>query len=303
MSAGWSLFVFVVTLLTMAAVVWLLLANRSKPADGNELDHEFDGIREYDNPLPAWWVGLFGLSVVFGLGYVFYYPALGNARGASGWTSEKEWLYQSELHEERFAPLFASFADMTPQELMGSRNAMQTGRRLFLNYCSTCHGVAAKGGHAFPNLTDEEWIWGGDYDAIKHTLTHGRQAQMPAWEQVLNAQQLQDVTRYVLSLSSTTASGVDHSDGKASYTLYCTACHGAEGKGNPLLGAPNLTNDIWLYGGTAEDVSQTIAKGRNGMMPAQSDVLGEDRIHLLAAYIKSLSQANSASDQKLAGSD
>jgi cytochrome c oxidase cbb3-type subunit 3 len=308
MSNGWSMFVAVVTLLSMAAVAWLLISNRSKEGKGEELDHEFDGIREYDNPLPAWWVGMFGLSVVFGLGYVFYYPALGNMSGASGWSSQKEWLHASEQHTDRFAALYANYAAMAPEELVKDRRAMQTGRRLFLNYCSTCHGVAAKGGEGFPNLTDSEWIWGADFGAIKHTILNGRVAAMPAWEQVLQPEQLIAVSSYVKEWSTSGSAPTGNEVGANAFATYCVACHGVNAQGNPALGAPSLNDESFLYGGSIEDITYSIAKGRAGNMPAQGDIVGVDKTHLLAAYVYSLrnTQAGSMPGQpaeKTAGGD
>ncbi|MFK8029084.1 MAG: cytochrome-c oxidase, cbb3-type subunit III [Gammaproteobacteria bacterium] len=298
MSSGWSMFVALVTLVSIAGISWLLVSNRNKIADGSELDHEFDGIKELDNPLPAWWVGMFVISIIFGLGYVAYYPALGNMKGASGWTSQKEWLARSDGHEQRFEPLFAQYAAMSVDELITNRKAMQTGRRLFLNYCSTCHGVAAKGGNAFPNLTDSEWLWGGSFETVKHTITNGRNGLMPAWESVLQPDQIADVTQYVLSLSGAEHEATKITAGKTSYESYCLACHGVNGEGNAALGAPNLSNDIWLYGGTAADISYSVTKGRGGLMPAKGPILGDDKIHLLSAYVLSLTAGDAQSVTK-----
>ena len=299
MSNGWSLFVVVLTMLSMAGVAWLLIANRSKEGKGEELDHEFDGIKEYDNPLPAWWVGMFVATVIFGLGYVFYYPALGNSAGVGEWSSEKEWLYATERHNDRFAALYTQYAAMTPEQLVADRKAMQTGRRLYLNYCSTCHGVAAKGGPGFPNLTDSEWIWGDGFPAIKHTILNGRIAAMPGWEQVLQPEQLTALSQYVKDWSDSGTAPAGNDVGASAYSTYCVACHGVNGGGNAALGAPSINNDIFLYGGTLEDITHSIAKGRAGNMPAQSGVVGEDQSHLLAAYIFSLRGSQEVSMQNL----
>ena len=308
MSNSWHLFVVLVTLLSIAAIVWLLVANRSKEGKGEELDHEFDGIKEYDNPLPAWWVGMFLITVVFGLGYVFYYPALGNMQGVSGWSSEKEWLAASDRHTERFADLYAGYAARSHDELITDRQAMQTGRRLYLNYCSTCHGVAAKGGEGFPNLTDNEWLWGADFNAIKHTILNGRIAAMPPWEQVLQPDQLTAVSDYIYQWSQSGSKPTGNEVGATAYTTFCVACHGVNAEGNPALGAPNLNNDNFLYGGSLEAITESIAKGRAGNMPAQADIVGQDQAHLLAAYIYSLRGAQTVSMQdqpreKSAGGD
>lgn len=289
MSAGWHWFVVLGTLLSLAFMVWLLVANRHKDNKGTT-GHSWDGIEELDNPLPMWWVGMFFVSIIFMLLYVAYYGGLGNWGGGGNWSSQAQHDAEVAQHEARFAPLYTELGAMSEADLRNDRRAMQVGRRLFLNHCSTCHGVNANGTFGFPNLTDEEWQWGSDYQAIRTTLVSGRVAAMPPWGPALGEGGVVNMTHYVLMLS-----GQDHDAAKAAaakpqYDMLCVACHGTEGKGNMLFGAPDLTNDIWLYGGSADQINFTLTNGRQGNMPAQSDILSEDKIHILSAYIGGLSQ-------------
>ena len=289
MSSAWSWFVIIGTLGSLFGAGLFLLSNR-KTSGEETTGHEWDGIRELDNPLPFWWVGMFLLSILFALAYLVYYPGLGNIQGTGDWTSLEQWQKEVDRHDERFAPIYARLASMSPEELAGDRVAQQVGRRLFLNNCSTCHGVTAQGAFGFPNLTDAEWIWGGGFDNIKQTILGGRNAIMPPWGAALGEQGVADVTQYVLSLSGREHDAAAARRGQTQYNTLCVACHGPDGTGNTLLGAPNLTNDIWLYGRTADQISFTIRNGRNGNMPSFADVLGEDKAHILAGYVVSLSQ-------------
>lgn len=288
MTSAWHWFVIVGTLGSLAAMGWLLMANR-KAVGENKEPHEWDGITELDTPLPMWWVWMFVLSIVFSLGYLVYYPGLGNFEGTSGWTSDKRVAAENAAHDARFAPLYTELAALDVAQLHQNRRAAQIGRRLFINRCSTCHGVAAQGGFGFPNLTDEEWIWGEGYTAITTAITQGRQAAMPGWLPVLGEPGVQDTTAYVLSLSGQTHDAAAAERGSKNFQTFCVACHGADGKGNALLGAPNLTNNIWLYGGGADQIAFTVRHGRNGNMPAHADLLTPEKTKLLAAYILSLS--------------
>lgn len=287
MTSGWHWFVIIGTGLSLAGCLWLLLSNR-KTSDQATTGHEWDGIEELDSPLPMWWVWMFVLSIVFGLGYLAYYPGLGNFEGLGGWSSANEIERQEAQHQARFAPLYEELAAKSPDELAEDRLAMQVGRRLFINQCSTCHGVNAKGAFGFPDLTDEEWIWGDSYDHIKQTIEKGRLAQMPAWGTILGEEGVNQVTQYVLKVSGREHDEALSADGAQKFSMYCVACHNADGKGNALLGAPDLTNDIWLYGGDVNRISYTIREGRQGNMPAQAELLSPEKIHILASYVRSL---------------
>lgn len=289
MSSAWSWFVIIGTLGSLIGCGLFLLANR-KTSGNEDTGHDYDGIKELDNPLPMWWVGMFFATIIYAVGYLVYYPGLGNIEGAAGWTSLDQWQEEVDRHESRFAPIYNKLAAMSPEELATDRIGQQVGRRLFINNCSTCHGVAAQGGFGFPNLTDDEWIWGEGFAKVKEAIMNGRNAIMPPWGAALGEAGVADVTQYALSLS-----GRDHDPeaagrGQTQYNTLCIACHGPDGTGNSLLGAPNLTNDIWLYGRSADDIAFTISNGRNGSMPAFADVLGEQKAHILASYVTSLRQ-------------
>jgi len=289
MSAGWHWFVIIGTFLSLAAMLWLLLANRHK-SDQATTGHEWDGIEELDNPLPMWWVGMFVATIVFSLAYLIYYPGLGNFQGAGNWTSTNQHNAQVARHDARFAPLYAELGAMDEEMLAHDRRGMQVGRRLYLNHCSTCHGVNASGSLGFPDLTDDEWIWGGDYDAVRTTISKGRIAQMVGWGPALGDEGVANVANYVLQLSGNPHDVDRAAAGASQFNLMCVACHGADGSGNVLFGAPDLTNDQWLYGGSLDALSRTIAAGRQGNMPPQADVLSEPKIHILTTYIRSMQE-------------
>lgn len=289
MSTAWSLFIIVGTLGSLAWALWLLLSNRSKPtAQVETTGHDFDGIQEYDNPLPLWWVGLFVATIVFAIGYLVYYPGLGNFEGVGHWTSHEQWQRDVDAQRAQFAPLYRRLAAMSETELHDDKQAQQIGRRLFLNYCSSCHGASARGGFGFPNLADDEWQWGGDFDTIKTTIRDGRVAAMPAWGPALGDSGVADMTQYVLSLSAAPHDAAAAERAAPQYQMLCIACHGPEGHGNTLFGAPDLTNEVWLYGRDADSIAFTLRNGRSGQMPKFGDMLGEDRVDIVAAYVSGL---------------
>ncbi|WP_420554172.1 cytochrome-c oxidase, cbb3-type subunit III [Neptuniibacter marinus] len=295
MSAFWSAWVTVITLAVILGCTWLLLATRkSQPHDETTeetLGHEFDGIAEYDNPLPKWWFQMFIGTVVFGLCYLVLYPGLGNYQGLLGWTSHNQWEEEIQHAEEVYKPVFAKYASLPTEELLKPENAsgLKMGQRMFANNCSLCHGSAATGAHGFPNLTDNDWLYGGDAKTIKTTITNGRVGGMPPWGAVLGEEGVRDVAHYVLSLSGAESDSEAAERGKGQFQALCTACHGADAKGLPILGAPNLTDNTWLYGGSFEEIAHTIRNGRAGVMPAHKDLLSEDKINLITAYVYSLS--------------
>lgn len=287
MSTAWSWFVIIGTIGSLVAALALLFANRKISGD-ETTGHTHDGIQELDNPLPMWWVYMFVISIVFGFGYLIYYPGLGNVTGIGDWTSAKQLQAEAERHDARFDPIYAELAAMTVEEMGNDRTAAQVGRRLFLNNCSTCHGVTAQGGFGFPNLTDSEWIYGKDFDAIQQTILNGRVAVMPPWEAALGDDGVNNVTEYVLQLSGQEHDAAAAAQGASQYAMFCVACHGAQGEGNQMLGYPNVNNDIWLYGGDREQIAFTIRNGRNGNMPAHRDILGDDKTKVLAGYVMNL---------------
>jgi len=301
MTSFWSWYITLLSLGTIAALVWLLLATRKgqrSESTDETVGHSYDGIEEYDNPLPRWWFMLFVATVVFALGYLALYPGLGNWKGLlpgyeDGWTQVNEWQREMDRAEEKYGPLYAKFAAMPVEEVARDPQALKMGGRLFASNCSVCHGSDAKGAYGFPNLTDDDWIWGGEPDTIKATIMGGRQATMPAWLNVIGEEGIRNVAAYVRSLSGRdTPEGInaDIEQGQKIFAANCVACHGADGKGTHALGAPNLTDNVWLYGSSFAQIQQTLRHGRNGRMPAQEDILGNDKVHLLAAYVYSLSQ-------------
>ena len=289
MSSAWSWFVIIATIGSLIAAMVLLFSNRQ--ISGEETTgHEHDGIQELDNPLPMWWVYMFVISVVFAVGYLIYYPGLGNIEGVASWTSAGQLRADQDRHDERFAPIFARLSALSPEEMAADRTAMQVGRRLFINHCATCHGSGAQGSFGFPNLTDGEWIYGRNFDAIQNTILNGRVAIMPPWGPALGDDGVANVTEYVLKLAGREHDEAMAAQGAAQYTTFCVACHGAAGEGNQLLGYPNLNNDTWLYGRDPEQIAFSIRHGRTGNMPAHRDILDEDKTRVLAGYVLTLGE-------------
>ncbi|GGB37721.1 Cbb3-type cytochrome c oxidase subunit [Oceanisphaera marina] len=316
-----SVFVTVISLGTIFGCLALLIwCSRDKMGmeEGAPTGHTYDGISELNNPLPKWWSYLFVFMIVFSLVYLALYPGLGNFKGLLGWTSsnqdvrslaeyneaadtartdellvqyDREMIKADEVFGAKFRELtyeddgttYRAIADIAHDE-----DATKVGQRLFLQNCAQCHGSDARGARGFPNLTDGDWLWGGKPEQIKATLLHGRRAAMPAWGDALGEDGVREVASYVLSLSGRKVDAVEAQKGQARFAV-CAACHGMDGKGNELMGAPNLTDNTWLYGGSRAAVEDTIRHGRNGVMPAWKDILGEDKIQLISAYVYSLS--------------
>lgn len=303
MTSFWSWYIVILTSGTILALAWLIFATRKgqrSDTTDQTVGHVYDGIEEYDNPLPRWWFMLFVGTMIFAVGYLILYPGMGNWKGIlpgyeGGWTSTKQYDREIVKADEKYGPIFAKYAAMPIEDVAKDEQALKMGGRLFASHCAVCHGSDAKGAHGFPNLTDNDWIWGGEPAAIKTTILKGRVAAMPGWE-ALGNDTVKNVTGYVRSLSGLkNPEGIDLEAGQQTFNTTCVACHGPEGKGMHVLGAPNLTDRIWLYGSSFAQVQQTIRHGRNGQMPAQEDFLGNDKVHLLSAYVYSLS--NDAKDQ------
>lgn len=288
MGDGYSLFVILGTLGSLVGFFALLHLNRHVSHEGETTGHNYDGIEEYDNPLPAWWYWMFVLTIVFALGYLIYYPGLGNFPGVSGWTQQGELATAQQEAAEKYGPIFEQYRDTPVDELADVDAAMKIGSRLFATNCAICHGATGEGSFGFPDLTDSEWLWGGAGSDIETTIARGRQAAMLAWLDVLGEDGAVDVTEYVLSLSGRSEDDEAVRRGKPHFMTFCVACHGPEGKGMAVLGAPDLTNDIWLYGGSRDRIEHVIKHGRNGVMPAFESRLGSDKVHILAAYVRSL---------------
>ncbi|MCY1334929.1 Cbb3-type cytochrome c oxidase subunit CcoP1 [compost metagenome] len=303
MTTFWSWYISLLTIFTLLALTWLIFATRrgeSKGTTDQTMGHSFDGIEEYDNPLPKWWFWLFIGTLVFAAGYLVLYPGLGNWKGvfpgyADGWTQVSQWQREVSKADQQYGPIFARYSAMSIEEVAQDPQAMKMGGRLFATYCSICHGSDAKGALGFPNLTDSNWRWGGEPETIKTTILHGRMAAMPAWGDVLGDAGVKNVAAYVrqdlagLKLPEDTKADVEA--GKSLFATTCVACHGAEGKGMAAMGAPDLTHPAgWIYGSSLAQLQQTIRHGRNGQMPAQLEYLGQDKVHVLAAYIYNLSR-------------
>ncbi|WP_460416126.1 cytochrome-c oxidase, cbb3-type subunit III [Pseudomonas sp. microsymbiont 2] len=303
MTTFWSTYISVLTIGSLIGLTWLLLATRkgqSSDTTDQTMGHSFDGIEEYDNPLPKWWFWLFVGTLVFSVGYLILYPGLGNWKGIlpgyeNGWTQVDEWQKEMDKADAKFGPIFAKYAAMPVEEVAKDPQALKMGSRLFASNCSVCHGSDAKGSYGFPNLTDSDWRWGGEPETIKASIMNGRHGIMPGWSTVIGEQGVADVAAFVLTNldGRSLPEGVkaDPVKGQELFASNCVACHGPEGKGTPAMGAPNLTHpQAFIYGSSFAQLQQTIRYGRQGQMPAQHDIQGNDKVHLLAAYVYSLSQ-------------
>ena len=295
-SGFWDYYIAAITLLGIIGCGILLYA-QSKTTVGKRSDinvdttgHVWDqDLTELNTPMPRWWMWLFYITIVFALVYLVLYPGLGSYAGKLGWSSTGN--YQTELKqaEADYGPLFAQYQQQDLKAVAADPQARAIGERLFLTYCAQCHGSDARGNKGFPNLTDKDWLFGGTPETIKETILHGRMGVMPPMGAAVgSAKDIENVAHYVLSLSGSTADPIKAVFGKARFGA-CMACHGADAKGNPALGAPNLTDKIWLFGGSADTIMETIRNGRSATMPAFQDFLGDAKVHVLAAYIWSLS--------------
>ena len=293
MSSFWSLWIIVLTVFSIIAIPWLLFANRkSKGASPDATTgHIYDGIEEYDNPLPAWWFYMFFITIIFGVGYLIAYPGLGNFKGLLNWTQVKQLEADVAKAERKYGAIFAEYRAMPVEEVAADPKALKMGQRMFANNCAQCHGSDARGSYGFPNLADAEWLYGSNPEQIKMSISNGRAGVMPGWEAALGDDGVVNVSNYVVSLSGREADAEAAAAGKAQFQTFCSSCHGADGKGSIVFGAPDLTNNIWLYGGSLGLIQRTIRSGRNGVMPAHKEMLTEDKIHLLTAYVYSLTQS------------
>ena len=291
----WSGWIIVLTSANLIILLWLLLATRKgqQPAETEDTTgHAYDGIQEYDNPLPRWWFFLFIGSMVYAAGYLIYYPGMGNWKGIGNWTQVGQ--YEEEMAEakQEFGSIFSKYAAMPIEEVIKDKRALKMGQRMFANNCAVCHGSSARGALGFPNLTDNDWLYGGDPETIKTTITEGRNGQMPAkgLNPAMTKSDVQDLSHYLLAFSGRSDDKAAAGRGSKMYQTACVACHGTDAKGSQDTGAPDLTDNVWLYGSTPTKIQQTIQHGRAGVMPAQKTKLGEEKIHLLAAYVYSLSK-------------
>lgn len=322
MSTFWSIWVTVITIGTLigcAALLRWCSNDKTGVEEGQDMGHEYDGIRELNNPLPKWWTYLFVSTIVFAAVYLALYPGLGNFKGLLGWTSSNQTVrsveesrsaiaaaqankqldaYAKELDDADtyFGEAFRKLAHdenglRSVPDIASDAEAIKVGQRLFLQNCSQCHGSDARGQKGFPNLTDDAWLYGGEPKAIVTTIMHGRVGQMPGWKDALGEEGVKEVVSYTLSLSGRSVNAREAEAGKARFVV-CAACHGTDGKGNPAVGAPDLTDRDWLFGDSRADVTETVMYGRSGVMPAWKDILGEDKVQLVSAYVWSLSNSD-----------
>lgn len=304
-SGFWSIYISVLTLVGIIACAFLLWSQSTvkinRDADGKTMTtgHEWDeGLEEMNNPMPRWWMWLFYITIVFGLIYLALYPGLGSYAGKLGWASKGQYEEEIKMADAEYGPLFEKFQKTDLKLLAADPQAHAMGERLFLTYCSQCHGSDARGNKGYPNLTDSDWLYGGEPETIKTTLLKGRNGIMPPMGAALGGEkEIDQVAHYVASLSNSSADPIKVAFGKEKFAA-CATCHGADGKGNPALGAPNLTDKTWLYGGSIATISETIRGGRNNVMPAFGEFLGDAKVHLLAAYVWSMSNKPAVSTEQ-----
>jgi len=289
----WHLYVAGITLVSIiACAVLLYISGTTKAAThhDNTTGHVWDGdLREMNNPLPKWWVYLFIITVIFGLVYGALYPMFGRFQGALGWSSQGQHAAEVQKVEEAIAPIYAKYNGMKPEDIAADAQAMAIGERLFMNYCAQCHGSDARGAKSFPNLTDGDWLGGSGHAYIKTTIAQGRAGVMPPMAAAVGtAEEVRDVANYVLSLSGSPHDAVRASQGKAKFAA-CAACHGPDAKGMQAMGAPNLTDGVWLHGWGEDAIIRAVNNGFNNQMPAQAALLNEAQINVLASYVWGLS--------------
>jgi cytochrome c oxidase cbb3-type subunit 3 len=292
-SGFWDLYIALITVLSIVACAVFLRSQsvRKVPGAAETTGHKWDDdLAEYNNPLPRWWSWLFYITIVFALVYLILYPGLGSWRGTLGWSQVGQLEDETRLAERQFAPLYQKFAATDLETLAKDPEALAIGQKLFLNNCAQCHASDGAGSRGFPNLTDGDWLWGGDPKTVRTTIAEGRTGMMPPFGAALGEQGVKNVAQYVRSLSGLTTDSIRVAFGKDIFMQSCVACHGADGKGNPALGAPNLTDKTWLHGSAEPTVIETVTKGRANQMPAHKTLLDEARIHLLTAYVLSLSR-------------
>ena len=294
MSAFWSWFIIILTLGNILACWWLIRWT-AKPRAGEAASTETTGhvwdddLTEYNQPMPRWWLMLFYITIVFGVIYLVLYPGLGSYAGVLGWSQYKEYREEVQAAEERLAPLYDRYVSISIPELARNGEAMRTGQRLFANNCAVCHGSDAGGARGFPNLRDDAWLYGGSPETIRTSILQGRNGVMPPFGPQLGERGVREVAAYVYSLNGREWPRPDLvRAGEQRYKAMCAACHGPEAKGNQELGAPNLTDDAWLHGGSMHNIIETVTNGRRGDMPAHEELLGADRAHVLAAYVYGL---------------
>ena len=293
-SSGWSIYIAAATIIGLVACLALLFgaARRRVMAGDNTTGHVWDeDLRELNNPLPRWWMWLFVITVVFSFAYLAVYPGLGSLPGTFGWSSVSQYEAEKGKARAAAAPLYAGFATTPAATLARNPQAMAIGERLYANNCATCHGADARGSKGFPNLTDTDWLWGGTPEKIAETITEGRQGMMPPMAAAVgSAADVRNLAQHVLKLSGSPHNAIAAAEGRSKFGA-CAACHGVDGKGNTALGAPNLTDAVWLHGWGEEAIVAMVTNGKTNVMPAHKERLSAEQIHVLAAYVWSLSNS------------
>lgn len=295
MTEFWHWVVAAGTILFVVWCVWLVRwSSRQGPqdlADEDLVGHRWDGdLEEWNNPAPKWWLYLYFITIAWAVGYMIVYPGLGSFGGTMGWSQTGQYEAEMQAATARYEPIYSRFASMDFEALTADADALQLGRSLYASYCTTCHGSDARGASGYPNLTDDDWLWGNSEAAITTTISLGRNSIMPMLAPALGGEQgIDNMVRYVQSLSGGAVADSAAMSAQPLFVALCSACHSADGSGSQLLGGPDLTDDIWLYGASSDTIRSTIVQGRNGVMPAHGEMLGESRTKILAAYIASLS--------------
>lgn len=294
LTSFWNWYVIVITIFTILASLWLLRwtknAGNQDEGDGST-GHVWDeDLVELNNPLPRWWLQLFYITIIFAFVYFALYGGLGNLGGYLGWSQEGQYDAEMQTAIEAQEAVFSRYRQMDNEALMADAEANATGQRLYANSCAMCHGSDARGAKGFPNLADDDWLYGDSFDAVMHSIVKGRVGVMPVMVGGLDDGAISDLVVYVQSLSGQKADAQLAANGKKNYDMLCVACHQADGSGNQALGAPRLNDDIWLYGGDPATIRETLILGRNGNMPAHENLLSEDRQRLVTAYVLSLSK-------------
>lgn len=290
----WPYFIALITILGIIAcalLLWLTSKMKVVSKNGdNTSGHVWDeDLREMNNPLPRWWVWLFVLTIIYAIGYLVVYPGLASYQGKFGWTQVNQYEKEVEKANAELKPIYAKFASMSIESLATLPEAKAIGERLYMNNCSQCHASDARGSRGFPNLTDHEWLHGGSPEKIQETITNGRTGMMPPMAAMVGSEaDVRNLANYVLSLSQSQHDAAAAALGKDKFVT-CAACHGVEGKGNQALGAPNLTDTVWLHGAGEAAIVQRINEGKVNQMPAQEGKLTPEQIKVLAAYVWSLS--------------
>ncbi|NSL55576.1 cytochrome-c oxidase, cbb3-type subunit III [Uliginosibacterium aquaticum] len=293
-SDTWHYYVAGLVILSLMFCIWVLISNMTKRVKGPVALHGHiwdEDLQEYNNPLPRWWMWLFWLTLAFGIAYFTLYPGLGRWQGKIGWSAVGQYKAEVAAEDAVIKPIYDKYMKQDLLAVAADPEAQVMGQRLFLTYCTQCHGSDARGAKGFPNLTDTDWLYGGESATIKTTITGGRNGVMPPWGAVLGADGVKDVANYVRSLSGLAHDSLRAQRGKDAFMTNCVACHGPEGKGNAALGAPNLTDRVWLWGSSEATIIETVSKGRTNQMPAFKERLGDEKVHLLAAYVLSLSKS------------